>query len=145
MAKTPISVKLAKQGVLHAVLLTDSQKALTAEAACVGEDPELFFSEATRNVAKAKLVCMDCPIKEACASWAIQHEEFGVFGGLSSNERQLMRGGKPVIDPLEVDACKHELNFLTTAAASEVAEHFDVDVRTVVRWRRIIRKELEAA
>lgn len=58
--------------------------------------PDLFFAmEETTSyvtVAGAKLLCSTCPIREACASYAIAaEEEHGIWGGLTAGERKLMR------------------------------------------------------
>lgn len=38
---------------------------------------------------RAKAVCDRCPVKQPCAIWAlINHEEFGVWGGMSQRDRQ---------------------------------------------------------
>lgn len=36
-------------------------------------------------------VCASCPVQRQCFEWAIQHEEFGWWGGYSARERAGMR------------------------------------------------------
>lgn len=65
-------------------------------AACLDEDPELFFPigstvAAVAQIEKAKAVCARCPVLVECRTWALQNPrlaEFGVFGGMSEDERR---------------------------------------------------------
>lgn len=67
------------------------------EAACLAEDPELFFplgntGPADEQIKDAKAVCRRCDVTEICLRWALDtRQEFGVWGGLSENERKAMR------------------------------------------------------
>lgn len=57
-------------------------------AAC-DTNPDLYFSEAAADVEAAKDGCLDCPLSRfnACQAEGWAHE-FGVFGGLSGNDRK---------------------------------------------------------
>ena len=63
-------------------------------AACLNEDPELFFpigssGPAMAQVERAKAVCARCNVQEICLSWAIEHnQDAGVWGGMSEDERR---------------------------------------------------------
>ena len=49
---------------------------------CRSYDPELFFAESPADVERAKALCVDCPIRSACLSGAIERREpWGVWGG----------------------------------------------------------------
>ncbi|MDF3293674.1 MULTISPECIES: WhiB family transcriptional regulator [Streptomyces] len=67
------------------------------KAACRDEDPELFFPIGTAGPALlqikgAKTVCERCPVADVCLEWALEHgEESGVWGGLSEDERRVLR------------------------------------------------------
>ncbi|MGW3108812.1 WhiB family transcriptional regulator [Streptomyces sp. NPDC001100] len=68
-------------------------------AACVHEDPELFFplsatGPALRQELAAKRVCLVCPVIRQCLDWAIDNGQVhGVWGGTSERERaELSRG-----------------------------------------------------
>ncbi|MEU9171146.1 WhiB family transcriptional regulator [Streptomyces sp. NPDC048420] len=69
-------------------------------AACVGEDPELFFPVGTegpalRDLAAAKSVCARCPVVPECLEWALDSgQTSGVWGGTCEQERDaLLRNG----------------------------------------------------
>ena len=65
------------------------------DAACRGTDGTFFFppdrereSARTKRVARAKAVCFQCPVIADCRAYALQvGEPFGVWGGLSEEER----------------------------------------------------------
>ncbi|MFF3742403.1 WhiB family transcriptional regulator [Streptomyces sp. NPDC002566] len=67
-------------------------------AACVGEDPDLFFPVSTigpalREAAAAKRVCARCPVSSECLSYALgTAQTSGVWGGTGEEERvELLR------------------------------------------------------
>lgn len=67
------------------------------EAACLNEDPELFFpvgntGPALMQIAEAKKVCRECPVREPCLQWALDAgQDHGVWGGMSEDERRALR------------------------------------------------------
>lgn len=69
-------------------------------AACRGVDSSLFFHpEGERGAARsareaaAKEVCMRCPVRAECATHALAvREPYGVWGGLTEDEREAMMG-----------------------------------------------------
>lgn len=69
-------------------------------AACRGVDSSLFFHpEGERGAARsareaaAKEVCMRCPVRAECATHALTvREPYGVWGGLTEDEREAMMG-----------------------------------------------------
>ncbi|MGW0816708.1 WhiB family transcriptional regulator [Streptomyces viridiviolaceus] len=62
-------------------------------AACVDEDPELFFPVGTtgpalRDIAAAKHVCARCPVTTPCLTFALSMgQTSGVWGGTCEEER----------------------------------------------------------
>jgi WhiB family redox-sensing transcriptional regulator len=66
-------------------------------AACLAEDPELFFpigntGPALLQIAEAKAVCRRCEVVEACLKSAIESgQDTGVWGGLSEDERRAFK------------------------------------------------------
>jgi WhiB family redox-sensing transcriptional regulator len=73
------------------------------EGACRGVSPEVFFHpEGERGPrrrnrdAQAKAVCADCPVVAECRSHALEvREPYGVWGGLTEGERELLYDGIP--------------------------------------------------
>ena len=66
-------------------------------AACLDEDPELFFptgntGPALLQIEKAKVICGRCEVVEPCLKWAIEFgQDSGVWGGLSAEERRALK------------------------------------------------------
>jgi WhiB family redox-sensing transcriptional regulator len=66
-------------------------------AACLDEDPELFFpigntDPAFRQIEKARAVCGRCEVVETCLNWAIEsRQDAGVWGGLSADQRRALK------------------------------------------------------
>lgn len=68
------------------------------EGVCRSEDPEMFFlpynirmSEKRKYIERAKAVCRTCPVIEQCLQYALDTEEqYGIWGGLSENERRVI-------------------------------------------------------
>lgn len=66
--------------------------------ACRGADSSLFFlDEGERGPRKerrersAKAICRTCPVVERCAAFALStREPYGVWGGLSPEEREVL-------------------------------------------------------
>lgn len=67
------------------------------KAACLNEDPELFFpigntGPALAQIEEAKKVCQQCEVREECLAWALEGaQDHGVWGGTSEEERRAMK------------------------------------------------------
>lgn len=67
------------------------------KAACIDEDPELFFPIGTTGPAleqleRAKAVCRRCDVVDQCLEWALEtNQDAGVWGGMSEDERRALR------------------------------------------------------
>ena len=66
-------------------------------AACLDEDPELFFpigntGPALVQVAEAKAICRRCDVLQECLDWAVSSgQDAGVWGGMSEDERRALK------------------------------------------------------
>ena len=62
-----------------------------ADALCndgTGTLAELFFSEQLDDIARAKAICATCPVIKECREQSLAvREPYGVWGGLSEDER----------------------------------------------------------
>jgi WhiB family redox-sensing transcriptional regulator len=74
-------------------------------AACLTEDPDLFFpigssDGAYEQLAAAKQVCGRCGVRGQCLAWALNVGPInGVWGGTSEMERMALRRRKPTLGP----------------------------------------------
>jgi WhiB family transcriptional regulator, redox-sensing transcriptional regulator len=73
--------------------------------ACRDADLTLFFSpdgdddgsaeraaERRRRLRQAIQICQECPVRQVCRRYALEHgEKFGVWGGLTETERRRIR------------------------------------------------------
>jgi WhiB family redox-sensing transcriptional regulator len=65
---------------------------------CAETDPDSFFPEKGGSTLAAKIVCAGCEVREQCLAYALQHSgpedvgSWGVWGGKSAQERQIMLG-----------------------------------------------------
>ena len=72
------------------------------EPLCAEVGVEIFYTddkdekkvESMSTYAMANSICKKCPHKNECAEWAIKHELFGFWGGLSPKERTNIRRDK---------------------------------------------------
>jgi WhiB family transcriptional regulator, redox-sensing transcriptional regulator len=67
------------------------------QGACAGAEPDLFFpisatAAAAPQVARAKAICADCPVRSACLGFAMAHRDLsGIWGGTTDEERRKTR------------------------------------------------------
>ena len=72
-----------------------------AKAACRDKDPELFFpvgntGAAYQQIEEAKAVCRTCKVIDACLKCALDtNQDYGVWGGLSEDERRALKRRAP--------------------------------------------------
>lgn len=80
-------------------------------AACRGMYAELSFWSPTselnyhkgemgharrRREADCKAVCKTCPVRIECLQWALDHDELGVWGGTTDDDRHRLRAARYV-------------------------------------------------
>lgn len=60
-------------------------------ALCAQVGGDAWFPEIGEPVTRAKIICLRCPVRRECLEYALDHREtFGVWGGMSTNERELL-------------------------------------------------------
>jgi WhiB family redox-sensing transcriptional regulator len=84
------------------------REAWQQRAACRGPDTWLFFppnhferkDEKEAREARAKAVCRTCPVRVECLDYALRiREPYGIWGGLSEDERALLLGVQQLRHP----------------------------------------------
>ncbi len=63
-------------------------------AACIGEDPAVFFPEPGRvstDIVAARAVCARCPVRVECLEYALVAEDIGIWGGTTPPQRAAIR------------------------------------------------------
>jgi WhiB family redox-sensing transcriptional regulator len=62
-------------------------------AQCRGEDTALFFPAVGVSVARARVICSICPVRQECLNYArADVDTAGVWGGATQQERRKLRG-----------------------------------------------------
>ena len=68
---------------------------LTGAEPCSQVDPEIFYEEvgafALQLEPTLKEICSGCPILSECREYAIKHEKYGFWGGMTVQERHRER------------------------------------------------------
>jgi hypothetical protein len=68
---------------------------LFQDASCKGMDTELFYPDKRmlpQDEARFfNMLCHTCPVREACMEWGLAHEKYGIWGGLTQDQRHLYR------------------------------------------------------
>jgi len=106
-------------------------------AACIGEDPDFFFPDDMATTVKAKAVCAACPVQKDCLATAVSQGLEGVWGGTTETERASLTKARDYTLPTR-QAARQELRYIYLGEVNKVAASYDVDRRTVHRWRNII-------
>jgi WhiB family redox-sensing transcriptional regulator len=86
---------------------------------CNGTEADLFFPEGTpKQIAAASeeaiSICNGCSVLRQCREYAIENEAYGVWGGLTENEREVIRSiqGKPLLIPKKIRSKRKALKDL---------------------------------
>lgn len=144
MTRRPKVLELLQKQV---PVIEDSQIAdlsWAAQGNCVGKNPDLFFASSPSTVARAKAICSQCPVQRKCLEFAIDGNESGVWGGTTEAERLEAYA----VRPKELRVSKSEVidfisEFLTWDVPS-LSEKYEVDSRTIHRWRKKVREDENA-
>lgn len=110
---------------------------------CGGTDVDLFFRDDVRSQQKALSLCAQCPVQKVCLSYALDNEEYGVWGGTTESQRVALRGKTKLITP---EQRRHAAMIREAIAAGiktvrEIAETHEVTERTVYRYKARMRED----
>ncbi len=76
---------------MHFETTTPAGIAWQDRALCAQTGADFFFPEPGSSVREAKRICGMCEMRSACLEYALANDErFGVWGGLSEKERQVL-------------------------------------------------------
>jgi WhiB family redox-sensing transcriptional regulator len=77
--------------------LANADYSWRTDAICRDTDPDLFFpvgttGQALVQIARAKEVCGECPVKNDCLEYALEtNQDAGIWGGLDEEQRRAIR------------------------------------------------------
>lgn len=109
--------------------------AITSRAACSLSNAELFFSEDKSEIAKAREICMACPVRQLCADYYLPLEIEGIFAGLDQKQRTALRGGNPGFTFEELNEAICWQRDLKRLNAADFSQKYGVNERTYFRYR----------
>lgn len=80
----------------NAVHRASTDGAWRESAACLDEDPELFFpigegGKFQQQIEEAKWICSLCDVREECLAFAVERPQLGIWGGADEDERKSIR------------------------------------------------------
>jgi WhiB family redox-sensing transcriptional regulator len=67
---------------------------LRKRGACAGANPNIFFPEDEKDlvlVGKALVYCSGCPVLDLCRRYAMDNEDYGIWGGTTARQRRSLR------------------------------------------------------
>jgi hypothetical protein len=138
MSRRPEVIALAQQGLLTELGLTTANTGFMNDGNCKSsQDPDIFFSEDAAGIRQAKIICATCPVLSKCFDYG-QSEEFGIFGGLTPAERRSHKI-QPQPQRLPLIDLVAQKRFIEKASVSQVSRRYQVEPRTVQRWRKILK------
>lgn len=113
-------------------------------ALCAQTDSALFFPEDGQGASTqiAKRICQRCPKVAECLAWALKHDEHGVWGGTTENERraiQMGRGITPRVLNFDTMGFGRDSQVATLTAQGLTAEEIATTLRTTRRSVERIR------
>ena len=138
-------IDLALAGNLHLLEKAITLPPVFQNAACIKVDPDLFFAESPRKVAAAKAICATCPIRTKCLNWALENEEYGIFGGTTPEERKAMLAGVTPIDDSKLRKMQEQLALILSPDINRAIATFNVNKRTIYRWRDLLQRGQQQA
>ncbi|MEU1496529.1 WhiB family transcriptional regulator [Streptomyces sp. NPDC005732] len=75
--------------------MTSTKTDWRESSACGSSDADDLFADSPRQK-RAKLICMQCPVRTECLAEALDERiEFGVWGGMTERERRLLLRRRP--------------------------------------------------
>lgn len=118
------------------------------EAACLNLPVDPFFPEQGQSAAPAKKICATCPVRNECLDYAMTTgQEYGVWGGLTEDERHELRRGRGNVRP-RAKRVDHQLviDLLQQGhSAQKIADHIGCHVQTVFGIQRDMRNAAKEA
>ena len=109
---------------------------ITQGGACMGADPELFFSDNIADINQAREICISCPLMAKCLDYATFAEEFGVWGGATAKERKELRTGRPLFTLEErLYAIDFRNDLFNNVAAAAFSQKYSMTERSYYRWK----------
>lgn len=139
-------------------MVAEHRKAWRDRAACIGEDPEIFFHDvgpgALKNPGpraeaawlKAKRICWRCPVMEECARANLGEIE-GVWGGLDPAQRNTLRrlrsqNVRALRGARKLEVARMAWELRQTMSAPDAARVMGVSPTTMLHLQEVYEEQL---
>ena len=115
-------------------LTSEAASGWRTKAACLGTDPKTFFPVESTHGGKdsptyitARKICATCPVRITCLTYAVEtRQHYGVWGGLTPNERRHLIKGGPIRFDIPADEHGLETTYNSQCRCFDcVIEHAD--------------------
>lgn len=70
---------------------------LNGSQLCAQADPEMWFADDLESMEKAIAICNQCPLREPCLEYAIEHQVQGIWGGTVEVVRKSIRKKRGIV------------------------------------------------
>lgn len=138
MSKRPEIIALANKGsIAFLEELTKIPKEDDSEMCLAVSAKDLSFDFTLGNTSP-KSECVTCKMLAECVSLATRFGSEGAAGSVEKKKQAIQHG----LSDNDIRRLSSEMNFILHSPASEVSAHYNVESRTVVRWRGTIRSSL---
>jgi hypothetical protein len=134
MTSRPLILDLVIQDAISSLVQSGTLETILDSAACSSSDGDYFFSENPIDIEFALSICKSCPVKSNCLDEAINQKLDGIWGGTTYAERQIHVSQKKTPE-ISMDDARLELKRLVKGEVRGLAEVYQVDERTIHRWR----------
>ena len=133
----PIRIPYTLQDVQEVPVLVQKN------GACASRPDVDFFGETKVEIQVAKSVCAACPVSQLCLNYAVNNEEYGVWGGYTPKERAQMRTTKFVSQEDRRSAALLRERINQGIKNVDLAREFGVTERTIYRWKSKYEEDLK--
>jgi len=120
-------------------------------AACANEDTNTFFSDSIQDIRQALDICNHCPLKNECLEDALKNNEYGIWGGTTKEMRHRMQAHSSSLgfrgvktDLPDLNQAAYEIQGILSQPVSKLCQVYQVDPRTIYRWRKGIKGDCSA-
>jgi WhiB family transcriptional regulator, redox-sensing transcriptional regulator len=87
----PICPETFPSGIDHHDLLEHGRPAWMSDAACREHSDVRFVLDRGESAEPARAVCAGCLVRTECLGYAMEHGEYGIWGGTTDRERDRAR------------------------------------------------------
>ena len=151
MTNRPLAITLILQNRLGELASALEPVRDYSAGACSGANMELFFSDEIEEINHALEICSGCPIRLLCLEDALESNEYGIWGGTTESMRQQIKADRSAkrshqvrTDLPDLKEVAYEVKGILSNPVSRLCREYQVEPRTIFRWRDDIRSNDQA-